>query len=542
MPGLITRASTAESDGASETGSADRLGAPLGTGGGALHRRLEARIRSAVASGRLVPGTRLPGTRDLAAELGVARITVATAYDQLVAEGYLEALPRRGTRVAAGLPARGFGGTTGRHRAPAATLPVPNAWAPGAPVTMEDPIPALPIDLGPEGFSLDGVDVRSWERRLVRAWRELAAEPAGGAVSYFGGLGDDVLRRALAQWLAVHRGVRARPDQVVVTAGATAAFAAVARTWLGPGRRCVVEDPGGEQLRRSLASAGAEVVAVPVDAGGIDPAALPDRADVLFVTPSWQYPAGGRLPLARRLALLAWARRARCVIVEDDCESELRYEGDPLPTLQGLGEDGRVVYVNTFSKVLFPGLRTGYVVVPDQHRGHLLAAIEGGARPPGALEQRALGRFIEQGAYQRHVRRLRTDYRARRRAFEQELEGCSGGRLRVRPGEGGAHLVVDVVGPGLTGRGITRAAAARGLRIEPLVANRLGQRGPDDAVVVYLSRADVPIAIEAARRLVAAAGGPVIAAAAGPVTAGPVTGAAVTGAPAEKPPGIRTRR
>ncbi len=504
MAGSIARASNDGSDRASYGGSSDALGAPLGEGGGALHRRLETRIRAAVASGRLAAGMPLPGTRTLAAELGVARITVATAYDQLVAEGYLEARPRRGTLVAADLPDRGFGSAAGARHATDADLPTPVEWAPRAPVTMDDPIPGDPIDLGPEGFSLGVIDIPAWGRRLSRAWRELAEEPEGGVVSYFGGLGDPVLRRALAPFLAVHRGVRARPDQIAVTAGATAAFSAVARTWLGPGRRCVVEDPGGTQLRRSLASAGAELVAVPVDDGGIDPSVLPDRADVLFVTPSWQYPAGGRLSLARRLALLDWARRARCVIVEDDCESELRYEGDPLPTLQGLGEEGRVVYVNTFSKVLFPGLRTGYVVVPDVHRGALLAALEAGARPPGAVDQRALGRFIEQGAYLRHLRRMRAAYAARRRAFERELALRSAGRLRARPGEAGGHVVIDVLVPGLTGRMLTIAAAKLGLRIEPLAANRVGGGMPDRAVVVYLARADERIAVEAARLLAAA--------------------------------------
>src|SRR4029078_4503491 len=134
---------------------------------------------------------------------------------------------------------------------------------------------------------------------------------------------------------------------------------------------------------------------------------LPAAADAVFVTPSWQYPAGGSLSLPRRLALLRWAERVGAIVLEDDCESELRYDGAPLPSLQGLAPDGRVIYVSTFSKVLFPGLRTGYVVVPDRHRGTRLAALEAGGRPPAALEQRALALLLESGAFHRHVRRLR---------------------------------------------------------------------------------------------------------------------------------------
>jgi GntR family transcriptional regulator/MocR family aminotransferase len=227
MTGSIARASSSNPDRASTLLVLDR-----GTGE-ALHRQLVAGLRDAIAAGRIRPGARVPSSRSLARELGVARITVATAYDQLVAEGYLDADPRRGTRVGTDLPERGF--EHGRAVAPAApdTLPVPNSWAPSAPVTMDDPLPDDEIDLGPESFSLAELDRRAWERRLVAAWRELASEGGGAAVSYFGGLGDPVLRQALADHLAVNRAVRARPDNVVITAGATAALAAVAHVWLG---------------------------------------------------------------------------------------------------------------------------------------------------------------------------------------------------------------------------------------------------------------------------------------------------------------------
>jgi GntR family transcriptional regulator/MocR family aminotransferase len=469
-----------------------------------LHRVLAERIRGLVASGRLAPGAKLPGARTLATELEVSRVTVTTALDQLVAEGYLEASERRSTRVTAELPDAGFGAAIDPMASGSGSFPAPNAWSPLEPVTSDGRQSSAEIDLGPESFSLALIDVPGWGRRLAAAWRELAAEPDSGATSYFGSQGDPVLRAAIASHATVHRGVRAAPDSVVITSGSIAALAAVARTWLGPGRTCVVEDPGGEQLRRALAADGATLIPVPVDADGLIVEALPDRADVALVTPSWQYPSGGRLPVARRVALLEWSRRTGCILVEDDCEGELRHAGSPLPTLQGMAEDGRVIYVNTFSKVLFPGIRTGFLIAPDRHRGPLLAAAEAGARPPGAVEQRALGRFVESGAYLRHLRRVRATLNARRAAFDAELRLASRGRLRVRAGEAGGHLVVDLPMEARVPRSATEvgvALEAIGVRIESLQANRLDRHGPDRTLVVYLTRADDAELREAARRL-----------------------------------------
>jgi GntR family transcriptional regulator/MocR family aminotransferase len=505
MAGSIARARTAQSARARFGGpGAGALFQPLARRpGGVLHAELADRLRDLIAAGGLASGARLPGARALAAELGVSRVTVTTAVDDLVAEGYLEASERRGTIVAAGLPNAGF---RRPGEAPAsASFPAPNPWSRSEAVTIEAVRPDVDLDLGPESFSLAGLDVPGWGRRLASAWRELASEPDGGAVSYFGALGDPVLRTAIARQLGVARGVRAAPESIAVTAGATAALAAVARVWLGPGRTCVVENPGGEQLRRAMASAGGSLVAVPVDTDGLIVDALPDHADVALVTPSWQYPNGGRMPLGRRLALLDWARRTGCVIVEDDCEGELRHDGPPLPALQGLAEDGRVVYVNTFSKVVFPGLRTGYLVVPNVHRTLLLAAVEAGGRPPGAVEQRALGRFLESGAYVRHVRRVRAMLASRRAAFRDELARGSGGVLRVRAGEVGGHLIVELPA-GTSGRDVAARLLGRGVRLESLASNVSGGAASDRALAVYLARTDEAGLREAARRLATVVG------------------------------------
>ncbi len=464
-----------------------------------LYRQIERRLRSAITDGRLRPGARLAATRVFARELGVARITVQTAYDQLVAEGYLEVRGRRGTRVATDLPDRGFAASMTPMVIATSRFPPLNDWASRAPVTSPAPGVSAPIELGPEWFGLDTVDRKRWERLLVRAWRELVGEPDSPAATYAGPLGDERLRSALADHLAVRRGVRCRPEAIVVTAGSTAAFGAIARTWLGPGRICVMEDPGGEQLRRALGGSGATIVPVPVDTQGIRVEALPSRADVVFVTPSWQYPAGGSLSLPRRLALLRWADETGAIVVEDDCESELRYEGQPLPSLQGLALDGRVIYVSTFSKVLFPGLRTGYVVIPDVHRGPLLAALEAGSRAAGALEQRILALFMESGAFDRHVRQTRATFSARRDAFARAL-AATGAGLEVRRSSAGGHLIVGILDPNWTATTLSGAMGELGIRVEPLSANRR-LAGPDDELVVYLSRPDIPMLERAARSM-----------------------------------------
>ncbi|MEO8570892.1 MAG: PLP-dependent aminotransferase family protein, partial [Chloroflexota bacterium] len=256
--------------------------------------------------------------------------------------------------------------------------------------------------------------------------------------------------------------------------------------WLGPASVCVVEDPGGGQLRRALGSAGARIVPVPVDAGGILVDRLPRQAAIAFVTPSWQYPAGGSLSLPRRVALLRWAAEVGAIIVEDDCESELRHDGEPMPSLQGMAPDGRVIYVGTFSKVLYPGLRTGYMVVPQRHHGPLLAALEAGGRAPAAVEQRALALLLEGRGFHLHLQRLRASYAARRASFEDALVATRAG-LEVRRATGGGHLILGIVDGTWTATGLAATLADNGIRVEPLAANRLLE-APDDELVVYISR------------------------------------------------------
>jgi GntR family transcriptional regulator/MocR family aminotransferase len=188
-----------------------------------------------------------------------------------------------------------------------------------------------------------------------------------------------------------------------------------------------------------------------------------------MVTPSWQYPSGGTMPIARRLQLLAWAAERSALVIEDDCDSELRYEGHSLPSLQGLDDDGRVLYVGTFSKVLYPGLRTGYAVVPEPAVPAYVAQLEAGSRGPGAIEQRALARFIADGQFERHLGRLRGIFAERQAALVEALGRALGRIVSTAPAPGGSHLVVRIEDGRMTATELARRAIAHDVAIEPLI-------------------------------------------------------------------------
>lgn len=478
-----------------------------------LYRQIEEELRRAILDGRLRPGMRLPSVRSLAAELRVARITVVTAYEQLAAEGYVEGRAGVGTIVAEAIPAewrrrtrataaRGprDASTDGRRREP--KLPPMVGHVPQRPFFETHPILAgrAALDLSTAGASFDRFPTELWERVLKQAWRELTAEPGSPALTYRGPGGDMRLRVALAELLGATRAVRCEPEEVLIASGSQGAIGAIARLWLAPGRRFVAEDPGAPHLWRTLLASGARMIAVPVDADGLVVDALPEQAEVVLVTPSWQYPAGGTLPLARRLALLEWAHRRGAVIVEDDCDSELRYSGHPLASLQGLDPDGRVIYTGTFSKVLFPGLRTGFAVAPQALRSPLLATLEAHERGPAALEQRALAIFIEEGHFERHLRRLRLVHAERQAALRAAVDRWLPGMLSVAEAPAGTHLVAHIEHPCWTASDLARAARGADLVLEPLSVSRVAPSMDRELLLQYARH--TPAALhEAMRRL-----------------------------------------
>jgi GntR family transcriptional regulator/MocR family aminotransferase len=450
-----------------------------------LHRQLYERLRAAILAGQLAPGTRLPSTRSLAAELGVSRTTALTAFQQLGDEGYLDGRVGAGTTVAelsgqvpAALGAPGTPGTPAERGRPAAAsrpaLSARGAALAGTPWRLR-PAGARPGGR-PRAFqlgvpALDAFPRQVWARTLTRRARHSLGELLG----YQDPAGYRPLREAIAAYLGMARGVRCSPERVLVVGGAQAGLNLAARLLLDPGDPVWVEDPGYYGARGALVGAGARQVPVPLDADGLDVDGARRRepgARLAYVTPSHQFPLGVTMSLPRRLALLAWAEEAGAFVLEDDYDSEYRYVGRPLPALQGLDRAGRVIYVGSFSKVLFPALRIGYLVVPDDLVDAFTAAQRFGEIHVPALEQAALADFIAGGHLGRHVRRMRALYAARGRTLVRAVRRAAGEALEVRSAHAGLHLV-GWLPAGADDRAAAAGAAAHGVEAQPLSAHAL---------------------------------------------------------------------
>lgn len=394
-----------------------------------FHRQIYERVRDAIARGTLKPGDRLPSARSLANQLGTARGTVDSAYAVLAGEGYVATRGAAGTIVAPALKAHGV--------APPAAKPKPRSRPPTGTLDLA-PGSVLPFQMGLP--ALDAFPRKLWTRLAARHARRLTM----AEMSYPDPAGSPALREAITRYLAVARGIACTPDQVFVTGGYHGAIGLITRTVLEPGNAVWFEDPGFFLARRSLEAAGARIVPVPVDADGIDVAAgirRARRARFAVVTPSHQMPLGVALGLSRRLALLDWARSADAWIIEDDYDSEFRYTGRPLPALKSLDRHGRVLYVGTFSKVLFPGLRLGYLVVPSDLVSRI-ARISRALHPDRALLIEAVvADFIRDGHFARHIRRMRALYAGRRLALSGALTDVFGDRFTIELQAGGMHLI-----------------------------------------------------------------------------------------------------
>lgn len=445
--------------------SPNRAGKPAG-----LQDQLYGAIRQAVLRGELGAGERLPSSRTLAADLGLARNTVVAATERLVAEGYLESRRGAGLFVAADLPAEGAG--------PLATISPPTlshraAAFPALHAEGEHQARQQPFALGQP--ALDQFPIELWRRLSVQALRRQRDVVLGPGDPR--GLAE--LRVALAQYLSDTRGVICSPETIVVVSGAQQALDLIGRLLLDPGDTVAIEDPGYMGARDALAGIGAKLMPVAVDEQGFDPAAIAASGKtpkLVMLTPSHQFPLGMTLPLARRLALLSEARERRFWIVEDDYDCEFRYGSPPLQALQGLDGGHRVLYVGTFSKVLFPGLRLGYVVLPPALVPDFLTAKATADGYAPGWPQAVLAAFIAGGHLAQHVRRMRTLYRRRRAALLDALDRRAHGLLEPRRSEAGLHLVAEFV-DGRDDRVAVQAAAAAGLSVAPLsryaVARRL---------------------------------------------------------------------
>jgi GntR family transcriptional regulator / MocR family aminotransferase len=444
-----------------------------------LYRQLYDRLRAQILSGQLEPGTRLPSTRTLSTALGVSRNTTALAYEMLLLEGYLESRVGDGTRVAVlpplhGDPRQAPGsaaerGVAGTAHPPTATLSRRGQALAHIIAATDD---ARELTTSSEHvFGIGQPDVaafpfQTWARLLARhAHRSLRS-----VALYQSALGYLPLREAIAAHIGVTRGVNCSPQQIVITAGAQGALDLIARVLLDPGDRVWVEDPGYHGARGALLAAGARLVPVPVDDQGIDVAAgqrLASGARLAVVTPSHQFPTAVPMTMTRRLDLLAWAGESNAWIVEDDYDSEYRYGGRPLEALQGLDSSGRVLYVGTFSKVLFPSLRLGYVVVHPALVPGFLAAQSFAVHHLPLVEQMALADFIAEGHFARHLRKMRHLYLERRNTLVDALTQQLRDIMRVVVPTAGMHLVAWLPSA-LNVSPVVEQAAAHGLRILPI--------------------------------------------------------------------------
>ena len=405
---------------------------------GPLYRRVYHALKSMIRDGRLAPAARLPSTRELAADLRVSRNTVMLAYEQLLAEGYVVSRNRATASVASASPVSPM---LASSRAKPAAPALVSAYARrltgllGAPPARST---GLRYDFRYGEPSVDEFPRRIWRRLLAARARRTARDAFG----YADPAGYEPLRAALAEYLKRARGVVCEADQIVVTSGSQQGFDLAARVLLDPGDVAVVEEPHYPGVTIPFEAAGARLAYTPVDAGGLQTHRLPTRARLAYVTPCHQFPTGVIMPLERRLALLAWAARTDSWVIEDDYVSEFRYEGHPLEALQSLDRDGRVIYVGTFSKTLFPALRIGYLVLPRSLVPLFVAAKWATDRFSATLAQEALTDFITSGQFERYLRRAGNRNAARRQALIGALRQHFGDRVEIAGENTGVHLVV----------------------------------------------------------------------------------------------------
>jgi GntR family transcriptional regulator/MocR family aminotransferase len=433
-------------------------------GDGALNRQLYDCLRGAILDGSLPPSSPLPASRDLAREIGMSRNTVLHAYEQLGTEGYVHARVGSGTFVAETTPDSFL--SAGRISAESAAADKPVRLSRRAQALLAN-ASAAPLQWG--AFMPGVPDVtqfphRQFSRILARLWRE----PPPELLTYSHGGGHAALRAAIAEHLRVARSVRCDADQVLVTEGVHQAVDMTLRMLVDPRDTVWVEEPGywGFHKVLQMGSAVVRPLRVEEEGAGWPRGRTPPR--LIFVTPSHQYPLGSVMSLARRRELLDYARASGSWIVEDDYDSEFRFAGRPIPAMQGLEADAPVIYIGTFSKTLFPGLRVGYMVLPRALAEPFRTAHADLYREGHAITQAALAELLEQGHYAAHIRRMRVLY-ARRRALLVSLitQHLGPAYLDPQSSNAGLHLVLRLP-DGSDDVAIAQAAQARGVLTRPL--------------------------------------------------------------------------
>jgi GntR family transcriptional regulator/MocR family aminotransferase len=461
-----------------------------------IYAQIYERIRSAILSGTLPPGVRLPSWNALASELGVARGTVKAAYDWLMGEGYILAQGAAGTRVNLGLDRSAASPGRRDERPRPVDGDARSDWLSGWGLKPR------PFQLGVP--ALDSFPRNSWARLTSRHVRDLAPQ----AMVYQDPAGYLPLREAIARYLAVARGVACGADQIFITAGYTGALDLVTRAVLEPGDRVWIEDPAYPRTREALLLAGARPVPVPVDDEGLIVArgiAAAANARFAVVTASHQAPLGMALSLPRRLALLEWAAEGGRWILEDDYYGEFQYRGRPVPALKSLDATNHVLYVGTFSKVLMPSLRLGYLVAPRVLVAKLRRIATSLVPSQSLLAQMTVADFIAEGHFARHIRRMRRLYRERRAALVAALQAEFGAAWQIGLEESGMHLLARLP-PRIDDVALARKAAAAGLGVMALSSWAV-QAACGPGLIIGFANTPAPRAARDVRLLAQALGG-----------------------------------
>jgi GntR family transcriptional regulator / MocR family aminotransferase len=442
---------------------------PLDPGSGIpLHKQIYDGYRSAILRGELRPGQQIPSSRTFATEFGLSRFPVLNAYAQLLAEGYFASRTGSGTFVSEALPEQ-LMSVQSKSDAPATVPSGPRTTS-----RRSTLVPAFQASPSLRGWGAFGVHQPAFDQFPFGVWSNLVTQhsksPQANSIHFVDPQGLPRFREEICSYLRTARGVKCDPCQVLVVSGSQQALDITARVLFDPGDRVWVEEPGYLLERTVLAASGCKLCAVPVDADGMNVAEgirQHGKARAAFVTPSHQYPLGVTMSAARRLQLLNWAQSSGAWIIEDDYDSEYRYESQPIASLQGLDANARVIYIGTFSKVLFPSLRIGYLVVPHDLVERFTAVRFSMDIFPPYLYQEVLTDFMRDGHFGRHIRRMRQLYGQRRTALVESLREHFGYRLEIHGPAAGMHLTVTLP-VGMNDREIAARAAQDRLWLWPL--------------------------------------------------------------------------
>lgn len=444
-----------------------------------LSRQVYEFWRQGILAGRIAGGERVPSTREAAAELGLSRGTLTEAYEQLVSEGYLEAAHGSGTFVCRQLPEKLL------HAPPTASVrdrPKPAVRLSSFGRRLQSDFRPVAKKPGCVSLSHWGPDLRlfpfdRWHRASVRSARGLGPDALDYAEN---ARGFEPLCDEIAKYVSRSRAVDCTPEQVIVVGGSQQGLDLCARLLLDAGDEAVVENPGYAGASRVFQACGARLRPVPVDREGIMCARLGGAAKLAYVTPAHQFPTGATLSLRRRLELIGWARRHRAVLIEDDYDSEYRYGGAPMPALQGLASGVPIVYCGTFSKVMFAGLRVGYLIVPRPLIAAFTRAKWLADRQTPIYQQAALCQFMKEGHLDRHIRRTRRTYGLRRAALAEALHETLGGDAEIVGEAAGMHAYVRFADPGVAER-----AARRNVQLGSAAPYYLGRVPANDFLLGF---------------------------------------------------------